>query len=172
VFSDDAFDADLNEPIATRIRAIRESRNVPQISRMKVTAPLWDSDKEEEKRDVKREVQTKRVAFAPPPSAPVKSAMDEVEDLTRKMHTLDIGDVAYSGCYTRLVCLAPAAAQAWAPPKSCQLIHTTPASTPLPYLPLPPLPPSSNQSNSTCFFCGGPHVIRTCSTAGEYLRAG
>ncbi|KAG2055736.1 hypothetical protein BDR06DRAFT_311334 [Suillus hirtellus] len=43
----------------------------------------------------------------------------------------------------------------------------------LPYLPLPPIPSSSNHApNAKCFFCGGPHVMRTCSTAGDYLCAG
>ncbi|KIK33155.1 hypothetical protein CY34DRAFT_100109, partial [Suillus luteus UH-Slu-Lm8-n1] len=94
VFSDDAFDADLNEPIATRIRSIREGRT----ARTKASVP-WDSDEEEERKDARKEVQTKRVAFATPPTPPVKSTIDEVEDLARKMHGLDIGDVAYSGCY-------------------------------------------------------------------------
>lgn len=122
---------------------------------MKAPAP-WDSDDEEERKDVRREVQTKRVAFTQPPPAPVKNTIDEVEALARKMHGLDIGEVAYSGCYTRLVCLAPAAAQAWAPPKSRQLVNT-PATghNALPYLPLPPLPSSANYTpNAKCFFCG------------------
>jgi hypothetical protein len=91
------------------------------------------------------------------------------------MHGLDIGDVAYSVCYTHLVYLAPAAAQAWAPPRSRQLVNTATShsTSSLPYLPLPPLQQSSNpQPNSSCFFCGGPHAIRTCSIAGDYLRAG
>jgi hypothetical protein len=145
---------------------------MPLPGQVKAPIPLEDSNDEEDKRDVQQEVQMKCIAFTPPPVNPVKLTMDEVEDLAWKMHTLEIGDVAYSGCYMHLICLAPATAQACAPLKSHQLIHTTPASTPLPYLPLPPLPPSSNQSNSTCFFCGDPHVIHTCSTAGEYLQAG
>ncbi|KAG1811602.1 hypothetical protein EV424DRAFT_1349620 [Suillus variegatus] len=28
------------------------------------------------------------------------------------------------------------------------------------------------QTSSSCFFCGGPHIICNCATAGEYLRAG
>ncbi|KAG1843078.1 hypothetical protein C8R48DRAFT_780815 [Suillus tomentosus] len=99
--------------------------------------------------------------------------MDEVEDLARKMHTLDIGDAAYSGCYTRLVCLAPAAAQAWAALKSRQLINSVTTSGTLPCIPLPPLPSSpNNQTRTTCFFCGGTHVIWTCAIASDYLRAG
>ncbi|KAG2072452.1 hypothetical protein BDR04DRAFT_1117035 [Suillus decipiens] len=100
--------------------------------------------------------------------------MDEVEKLARKMHGLNVTDAAYAACYTHLAGLAPSAAQAWPPPRSHHLVSTVPAQTPLSYLPLPPLQtPSSNyQSNPTCFFCGGPHVMRTCSIAGEYLRAG
>ncbi|KAG3229866.1 hypothetical protein P692DRAFT_20704802, partial [Suillus brevipes Sb2] len=98
VFSDDAFDTDLNDPIATRLRSIRDSRSTP--SKTKSTTPQpWDSDDEDEdrKKDAKREVQTKRVTFTP--QQPVKSTIDEVEELARKMHGLDIADVAYSGCY-------------------------------------------------------------------------
>ncbi|KAG1720128.1 uncharacterized protein EDB91DRAFT_1257152 [Suillus paluster] len=98
VFSDDTFDADLNEPIATRIWTIREGRT----SRVKA-APHWDSDNEEERKDARREVQTKRVAFTPSPPAPVKNTIDEVKALAWKMHGLDIGDITYSGCYTRLI---------------------------------------------------------------------
>lgn len=142
-------------------------------TRTKPTRPSWDSDDEEERKDARREVHTRRVTFTPPPPPPAKTAMDEVEDLARKMHGLDIGDVAYSGCYTCLVCLAPATAQAWAPPKSHQLTNTNlPPQSTLPYLPLPPRPSSNSQGTSTCFFCGGTHVMRNCVTAGEYLRAG
>lgn len=171
VFSDDAFDTDLNEPIAARIRTIRESRSLPHKGRAKVPIPIEDSDDEEEKRDVRQEVQTKRVAFVTPP--PAKSTIDEVEELARKMHGLDIGDIAYSGCYSRLAYIAPTVAQVWPPPKALHLISTATAQPPLSYLPLPPLPVSAPfPSNSTCFFCGGSHVMRVCPTAGEYLRAG
>ncbi|KAG2752540.1 hypothetical protein P692DRAFT_20846673 [Suillus brevipes Sb2] len=47
IFSDDTFDADLNEPIATRIHSIWEGRT----ARAKAPAP-WDSDEEEERKDV------------------------------------------------------------------------------------------------------------------------
>jgi hypothetical protein len=71
-------------------------------------------DDEDEMKDAKREVQTKCISFTP--QQPIKSTIDKVEELAQKMHGLDIRDDAYSGCYTRLVCLAPAAAQAWTPP--------------------------------------------------------
>ncbi|KAG0691653.1 hypothetical protein DFH29DRAFT_883985 [Suillus ampliporus] len=169
VLSDDAFDADLNDPITSRLKSIRDSR--PVSSKPKPSRQNWDSDDEEERKSTPCEVQTKRVAFSPqapvaPP--PARSAIDEVEDLARQMHGLDIGDIAYSGCYTRLVCLAPAAAQAWAPPRSWQLAQSPPG-----YAPLPPLPGrNSNTQGDMCFFCGGSHMIRTCSIAGDYLRAG
>jgi hypothetical protein len=134
---------------------------------------MTDSDEEEERKDIRKEVQTKRVAFSTPPAPPVKSTIDEVEDLAQKMHGLDIGDVAYSGCYTCLVCLAPAAAQAWAPPHSQQLAGATTAQTPMPYMPLPPLQhTSSSPTNLSCSFCGGTHPICACSIAEDYLRAG
>jgi len=47
MFSDNAFDADLNEPIAARIRTIRGGCT----ARTKVTVP-WDSEEEEERQDV------------------------------------------------------------------------------------------------------------------------
>lgn len=116
VLLDDAFD----EPIAPHIKTIR----VACVPKTRPSRQTWDSDEEDERKDVRREVETKRVVFTPSPPAPIKNTINEVEVLARKMHSLDIGDVAYSGCYTRLVCLAPAAAQAWAPgpPKSRQLI--------------------------------------------------
>jgi hypothetical protein len=98
--------------------------------------------------------------------------MDKVEDLARKMHRLDIGDIAYSGCYTHLVCLAPTAAQACVPPKTQQLANPSPSQTTLPYLPLPPRPSMNPQGNGSCFFCGGSHVMRNCAMVGEYLHAG
>jgi hypothetical protein len=65
-------------------------------TRMKSTC--WDSEDEEEWKDAPWEVHTKWVAFTPPPPPPAKTAMDKVKDLARKMHGLDIGDIAYSGC--------------------------------------------------------------------------
>jgi hypothetical protein len=56
-------------------------------------------------------VLTKKVSFVSQPYTS-NSTLDEIEDLGCKMHSLDIGDVAYSSCYTRLASLAPAAAQA------------------------------------------------------------
>ena len=51
VFSDDAFDADLNDPIATRLRSIRDTRStsVPGKPKPAVRQP-WDSDDEDEDR--------------------------------------------------------------------------------------------------------------------------
>ncbi|KAG2737479.1 hypothetical protein P692DRAFT_20682729, partial [Suillus brevipes Sb2] len=101
VFSDEAFDADFNDPIATRLRTIREGRSPsnPGTASSKTKATHWDSDDEDEPRNTRREVQTKTVRFTPSTTAPQRSAMDEVEELARKMHGLDIEDVAYSGCY-------------------------------------------------------------------------
>lgn len=110
VFSDDAFNADLNEPIASRFKSKCDTCG----SRPKPSHQNWDSDEEDE-RDVRQEVQTKRVVFTPPP-APVKSTLDEIEALAREMHGLDISHANYSACYTRLVYLAPIAANIWAAP--------------------------------------------------------
>jgi hypothetical protein len=162
VFSDDAFDADLNDPIASRLQTMRDSRTPNSIpAKVKRATPQWDSDDEDDKKDAKKEVHTKRVSFSPQP--PVKSTMDEVEELARKMHGLDIGDIAYLGCYTRLVCLAPAAAQAWTPPRARQQGPPQGSTGQRSYIP---------QGDLTCFFCGSPHLIRNCPTATEYLRSG
>jgi len=169
VLSDDAYDADLHEPIVSQLHSIQEAR----APKPKPLRQGWDSDKEDERRDARREVQTRRVAFKSPTPPPIKTTLDEVDDLARKMHTLDIGDAAYAGCYTRLLHLSPAATQIWPPPKSRHLVNTISANTSLQYLPLPPLPNSaSQQSNAICFFCGGPHIMRACLVTGEYLRAG
>jgi hypothetical protein len=103
---------DLNEPIASHIKLIRDAR----IQKTHLMHQTWDSDDEEERKEAKREVQTRCIAFTPP-TAP-KDNFDEVEALAHKMHRLDIGDMAYSGCYTCLACLAPATIQGWASPKS------------------------------------------------------
>jgi len=92
IFSDDAFDTDLNEPITSRLKSMLDTCG----TRMKSTC--WDSEDEEEWKDAPWEVHTKWVTFTPPPPPPAKTAMDEVKDLARKMHGLDIGDIAYSGC--------------------------------------------------------------------------
>ena len=93
--------------------------------------------------------------------------MDEVDALARQMHSLDIGDVNYSSCYTRLVCLAPAAAQAWAPPRSRQFSANVSAVTST-----HAAPARSFNNDFFCFFCGQQHLIRNCPTAAEYIRTG
>jgi hypothetical protein len=86
----------------------------------------------------------------------------------QKMHGLDIGDVAYSACYTCLSCLAPIVVQGWAAPKERQLVNTATTQMPLPYIPLPPLQSASGYPQNICFFCGGTHVMQACPTAREY----
>jgi hypothetical protein len=123
--------------------------------------------------DVRWEVQTKCVTFDPPPVVSSKSAMDEVEELAKRMHGLDITDAAYAGCYMHLAGLAPTAAQAWPILRMQCLVNSTIAQDPLTYLPLlPPSHPQSSEPSPTCFFCGGSHVMRNCSTAREYLQTG
>jgi hypothetical protein len=55
VFSDDMFDADLNDPIASQLRSIRDSHSTnPTPAKPKLTAQqLWDSDDEDKKKDAK-----------------------------------------------------------------------------------------------------------------------
>ncbi|KAG0692915.1 hypothetical protein DFH29DRAFT_881918 [Suillus ampliporus] len=101
----------------------------------------------------------------PPTPAPQKSTIDEVEELAHKMHSLDIGDVAYLGCYTCLVCLAPAAAQAWTPRCAHQQDQGPPQYPPGNHTNVP-------QGDMLCFFCGLPHLICNCPTTAEYIRTG
>ncbi|KAG2744841.1 hypothetical protein P692DRAFT_20674088, partial [Suillus brevipes Sb2] len=97
VFSDEAFDAEFNDPIATRLKSIREGRQGASSASLPVDRRSpWDSDDEEGRKDAPREVRTKTVRFD---QQKQKSTIDEVEELARKMHSLDITDVAYSGCY-------------------------------------------------------------------------
>jgi hypothetical protein len=106
VFSDDAFDTDLNKPIASRLKMIQETRG----SRPKLSRLNWDSDEEEEQKDVQWEVQTRHVAFTPPHAVPAKSVKDKVDDLAQKIHELEITDAAYAVCYTHLAGLMLTAA--------------------------------------------------------------
>lgn len=167
MFSDEAFDTDLNDPIATHLRTIREghSSSNPGTTGPKIKATQWNSDDEEEPRNTRREVQMKTVRFTPPNPAPQKSTIDKVKELARKMHGLDIGDISYSGCYTHLICLTLAAAQAWTPPKARQQ-GQGPPQYPSAAHPYPP------QGDLSCFFCGLPHLIHNCPTAAEYIRIG
>lgn len=113
VLSEDAFDAVLNEPINGHLRSMHDTRG----SKLKPSRTSWDSDEEEERKDARREVQTKRAVFTPPP-APLKSTLDKVEALAREMHGLDISHVNYAVCYTQLVYLVPIAANVWAAPRT------------------------------------------------------
>ncbi|KAF8889393.1 hypothetical protein BD779DRAFT_1469895 [Infundibulicybe gibba] len=126
VFSDEAFDAVFDDPIANRLKKDKEEekgRGRGRKSRRVVRD--WDSedseDSEEEERPkkkketVEREVRTRKVELEGG-----KDTLDEVEELAKKLHGLQVHDVAYSGYYARLVCLAPAVAQHWKAPGSHQ----------------------------------------------------
>ncbi|OJA13438.1 hypothetical protein AZE42_02284 [Rhizopogon vesiculosus] len=172
VFSDEAFDAEFNDPITLRIKSIRD-RRIPTSATVNSRAhnrASYDSDDEDELRDAPREVQTRTVRFgSPEPPIPSiqKSTLDEVDTLARQMHGLDIADVTYSSCYTRLVCLAPAAAQAWAPPRTRQL-----SANVSPVTPTHAAPAQSFNNDFLCYFCGQQHLIRNCPTAADYIRTG
>ena len=151
VFADNVFNAD--NPLTTRLKAIHnEERSATNTWDKRCSSQTRDdSDDSEDEKDARQEVRTKTVRFNAQPPNP-KSAMDEVEELARKMHGLDIRDVAYSGCYTRLVCLAPAAANTWPSPRACQQ-GPPHASGNRPYAP---------QGDFSCFFCGLAHLLRNC----------
>ncbi|KAG0695864.1 hypothetical protein DFH29DRAFT_1005049 [Suillus ampliporus] len=96
-----------------------------------------------------------------------KSTLDKVDSLAWQMHGLDIADVNYSLCYTRLVCLAPAAAQAWAPPRTRQFSPNI--ST---VMPTHGAPAQSFNDDFFCYFCRQQHLIHNCPTAAEYICKG
>ncbi|KAG1840390.1 hypothetical protein DFJ58DRAFT_732923 [Suillus subalutaceus] len=90
--------------------------------------------------------------------------MDEVDALARWMHNLDIGDINYSVCYSQLACLSPAAANAWATPRTHQLCSNVSTA--------PPVPSSAPLLPKQCLFCRQSHYLRYCQVAAEYLRTG
>jgi hypothetical protein len=53
----------------------------------------WDSDEEDECKNIWQEVQTKWVAFSHPAETP-KTKLDELDELAQRMHGLDIGNAA------------------------------------------------------------------------------
>ncbi|OJA09148.1 hypothetical protein AZE42_09545 [Rhizopogon vesiculosus] len=125
-----------------------------------------DSDDSKDKKDAQQEVRTKTIRFNSQSPSP-KSVIDEVKELGRKMHTLDIRNVAYSGCYICLACLAPTVAQMYPHPLQSGE-HATLLASAAPF----PSAPSYSQTyrDSSCFFCGLPHLIHNCAAAEEYIR--
>jgi hypothetical protein len=163
MFSFEKLSADLDDSIASRLYIMRESLSTNSPApRNTVSREHVVTDDKDERKDAPGEVRAGEVA-----SQPSTSILDEVEDLARKMHNLDISDAAYSCCYTRLFCLAPAAAQAWAPPRTRQLAQSS-------SLPAPPVSGHAvhTRSDPFCYFCGQAHRIRNCPTAVEYIRIG
>lgn len=122
VLSDEAFDADPNDPIAARSRTLREGQTGSDKRARAGQRPAVQLDSDDEdgemgcKKDVPRDVHAKKVTFDP--TALAESQYDEVEELARKMH---VADVSCSVLYTRLICLAAAAVQAWAASLTRQL---------------------------------------------------
>ena len=166
VLSNDVFDADLNDPIAAQLRTLQEGQTgLDKLAKaaQHPTVQLNSDDEDEEKdckKDVPRDVHTKRVTFDP--KVLLRSQYDEVEELARKMHSLDIADVSYSAFYTRLVCLAPTAAQAWATPSTQQL--STRNAQPRSHL--------AAVATLLCFMCGGPHLLQDCVCIEDYIHQG
>jgi hypothetical protein len=171
VFSDEALDVNrmgnhlLNHPNPVR----QPPPAAPPLSRPHAAHQPLDFDGIHDRygRDAPREVETRTVPFAPPAPTTQKPMTDDVEELVRKMYSLDVADVSYACCYTRLIGLMPAAAQVWTAPRMPHQPPPVPSS----------LPPASNHfsstsSNATCYFCGLDHLIRNCPTAIEYIRAG
>lgn len=120
VLSDTAFDADGDDIISVRIKTIRAERSTTMTDKptrcSNRTPPALlasddedDEDRENRQKDAPRDVRAKRVNFNS--STLSNSYLDEVEELSRKMHTLDISDVTYSALFSRLVLLAPAVAR-------------------------------------------------------------
>ncbi|KAF9236338.1 hypothetical protein BU15DRAFT_64067 [Melanogaster broomeanus] len=141
----------------------------PNAAKAMRTRAVIDSDEEDEhdmrKNDNPRDIHTKMVTSKP--TILTAAQCDEAEELARKMHTLDITEDAYAAFYTRLACLAPAAAQAWAAPIFRQQ-STSRSLTAL----RAPRNHLAAHTTLLCYMCGGPHLMRDCSVALEYIRAG
>ncbi|GBE78907.1 hypothetical protein SCP_0201040 [Sparassis crispa] len=131
-------------------------------------------DEDDELKDNKKEVRTKTVHFDAS-AIPSRSTIDEVEELAKCMHALKVDDAAYSGCYTHLVCLAPATASAWTPLSMHQQASMPSAGAPPPCRTWNYTTPSTGHVHSTrcCFFCGQPGcTIGNCPTKWAYVQAG
>jgi len=178
VFSDEAFDIDVYNPVSTRFKSLRPS--APHTAKTSAHLPSSrlrlapESDDEEDCRipSALQDVRTKTVHVnsTNPISKPTQA--DELEELGRRMHSLSVEDSAYAGCYTRMVFLAPTIAQMYTPPARMRTVpvaptfqHTFSASA---ALPAPMYPPS----NARCFMCGGPHRLSDCTVVTMYIQAG
>lgn len=118
VFSDEAFDAEFDDSKANRFKERVGERKKKSKRRVKE----WDSDDEteEEERPKKKETEEKKVKTRKVELDAGKSMIDEVEDLAKKLHGLQVHDMAYWGYYARLVCLVPVLAQHLPAPRSPQ----------------------------------------------------
>jgi len=120
VFSDEALDVNqMGNHLLNHPNTVRQPlpTTLPISRPHAVHQPLdFEGTHDRYGRDALREVETRTVPFAPPAPTTQKPTTDDIEELVRKMYSLDVADVSYMCCYTRLIGLMPAAAQVWTSP--------------------------------------------------------
>lgn len=118
VLESNRFDVNKNNPIPLRLRAARNPIATASVVRASPSGGNMESgDDMDAYLSANREVCTRTVHFK---AAPVSSPSDEIDELTQCLHGLKMEDATYAGCYMRLVCLAPTAAQFLVPPPMFQ----------------------------------------------------
>ena len=118
VLESNRFDVNKNNPIPLRLRAARNPIATASVVRASPSGGNMESgDDMDAYLPANREVCTRTVHFK---AAPVSSPSDEIDELTQCLHGLKMEDATYAGCYMRLVCLAPTAAQFLVPPPMFQ----------------------------------------------------
>ena len=162
------FDAVFNDLVSLRIQATRNA-STPTASNIRST-PLHGYDntnRYHQVDDARQEVHTKTVRFDA--NSADKPSSNEIEDLTRRMYNMNINEAAYAGCYMRLVYLNPASAQyIAAPAKYCT---SSPAPIQQSYTTINS-PATLPVSSSSCYMCGGPHILGNCPVVDDYISAG
>ena len=98
-----------------------------------------------------------------------KPSSNEIEDLARHMYNMNIDEAAYAGCYMCLVYLNPAAAQYITAPAKYHTSSPVPVQQSYTTVNSPATPPISS---SSCYICGGPHILGNCPVVNDYINAG
>ena len=178
IFSDEAFDVDIYNPVLTHFKTLRpsephvpkKSAHLPSSSRLRLT-PKSDDEEDHRIPSVLQDVHTKTVHIVAANPIPKSTPADELEELGCHMHSLSVEDSAYAGCYTWMVFLVPTIAQMYTPPAQMCPVHAAPmqhsfSASVVP--PAPMYPPSSTK----CFMCGGLHRLSDCVIITMYIQGG
>ena len=110
IFSDEAFDVDVYNPVSTRFKTLhpsephvpKKSAHLPSSSCL-CLAPKSDDEEDHCIPSALQDVHTKTVHINAANPIPKSTPADELEELGRRMHSLSIEDSAYAGCYTWMV---------------------------------------------------------------------